>query len=322
METKSYVYKVTNKLNNKVYIGKANDPQNRWKKHLYISKYGKKEYGFYYLHAAIIKYGKDNFSFEIIEECNNENDALNKEIYWIKYYNSNNREIGYNLTNGGEGVSGRKYTDEEKKIKSDYMHLYWETHIHPCIGLHISSEHKEKISKANSGKILNNDTKIKISKANSGENNGNYNKIESSESRQNRGKKISETKKKNNLLSKIISQETINKLKLANKEKSSHKLTYDQKDKIIELYKSGKFLKRDLAKQFNVEEKTIIYVLRFWEKVKYNQSNKLTQDQKDQIIELFYIQKYSKKAIAEYIKIPINIIISTIKMYIRTHKIT
>lgn len=321
MITKSYVYKVINKINGKIYIGKANDPENRWKKHQYIAKYKKKEYGFYYFHAAIIKYGKENFLFEIIEECDSEELALNREIYWVNHYKSNNREIGYNLTNGGEGVSGRRYTEEEKIIKSNFMRIFWQTHIHPCIGTHISSDHKKKISEANIGKHLDYNTKDKISQANSGEKNGNYGNIEDLLSRQNRGKKISETKRKNKYAPRIATIETRDKLQLAAKEKRSLRLSDEQKDEIIKLYNSGNFLKRELANQFNAEENTIVYIIRYWNKIKSNKLNKLSSEQKQQIIELYYSKLYTKKEISDIIKIPINRVISTIKMHIRAHKI-
>ena len=61
----------------------------------------------------MIKYGIENFSFEVIEEC--EKEKLNdREIYWISFYNSNNKNNGYNLTNGGEhcALTNIKLTEE------------------------------------------------------------------------------------------------------------------------------------------------------------------------------------------------------------------
>jgi hypothetical protein len=53
-----------------------------------------------HLHNAIKKYGIDNFSFEIIKECNKE--LLNElEVYYINEYNSTNENIGYNVSCGG-----------------------------------------------------------------------------------------------------------------------------------------------------------------------------------------------------------------------------
>lgn len=99
-----HVYKITNIVNSKIYIGKANDPQKRLSSHLHsalysVSPYNKK----YYIHNAIKKYGWDNFTFEIIEYCMSEDEAYILEAMWIKFYDSNNRNKGYNLTAGGRG---------------------------------------------------------------------------------------------------------------------------------------------------------------------------------------------------------------------------
>ena len=96
-----YIYKITNQINQKCYIGQTiQSVQTRWTKH--INSIGtEKEYA---IHKAIKKYGINNFIFEIIEQC--DANLLNeKEIYWINYYNS--YENGYNLTRGGQG--NRKY---------------------------------------------------------------------------------------------------------------------------------------------------------------------------------------------------------------------
>ncbi len=57
------IYKITNKLNNKSYIGQSIHIEQRWQEHLYKSS------GCSLLKYALYKYGADNFSFEIIEEC-------------------------------------------------------------------------------------------------------------------------------------------------------------------------------------------------------------------------------------------------------------
>lgn len=101
------IYKITNLLNNKVYIGQSRNISERWRSHR--TKYQTQDYPLY---RAIRKYGIDNFSFEVIEEC--EIDKLNdREIYWIAYYNANNKNNGYNLTEGGSSVSPLKLTQED-----------------------------------------------------------------------------------------------------------------------------------------------------------------------------------------------------------------
>lgn len=102
------IYKITNKINSKIYIGqtRVTEPQ-RWQQHVWYA-YNCPNKDSLLLCYAIKKYGKENFQREVIEEC--DNDLLNeKEIYWINYYNSTNRKIGYNLSLGGEACS--KYSD-------------------------------------------------------------------------------------------------------------------------------------------------------------------------------------------------------------------
>lgn len=97
---KKYIYKITNLINNKIYIGQTNNPKRRWQEHKNL---GYDTNGTKLLYRAIEKYGKDNFAFEIIEgPIDNYNE---KEIYWISYYNTyvgNENSWGYNLTPGGE----------------------------------------------------------------------------------------------------------------------------------------------------------------------------------------------------------------------------
>jgi group I intron endonuclease len=84
------IYKTTNNINGKIYIGqdKNNNPS-------YYGS-GKK------LLSAIKKYGKENFTKEILEECVNEDYLNEREIFWISYYNSRDRHIGYNISEGGK----------------------------------------------------------------------------------------------------------------------------------------------------------------------------------------------------------------------------
>lgn len=95
------IYKITNKVNGKVYIGQSVNIKNRWKRHR-KTPYDPNDKSYDLpLYRAIRKYSLDNFSFEILEECNIE-ELNEKEIYWIKYYNTTNEENGYNLKEGGE----------------------------------------------------------------------------------------------------------------------------------------------------------------------------------------------------------------------------
>jgi group I intron endonuclease len=116
-----YVYKITNRVNKKVYIGKTDDVLKRWDKHVRISLRPNGR-NYHLIHRAISKYGLDNFTIETIDTSDTEQESLNKEIYWIDFYKSNvakyGKESGYNLTAGGEGISGFKHSEEARKAMS------------------------------------------------------------------------------------------------------------------------------------------------------------------------------------------------------------
>ena len=98
----AYIYKIKNKINNKVYVGQTTQPvSKRWNEHIYNAYTSETK-----IARAIRKYGIKNFEVSIIEEC----DALDlnaKETYWIKYYDSVN--TGYNIQWGGEQQSSLDY---------------------------------------------------------------------------------------------------------------------------------------------------------------------------------------------------------------------
>lgn len=101
-----YIYKITNLVNNKAYVGQTKQPiEIRWEAHIYAA-FREDDDNRYYLHRAINKYGLDKFKFEIIEEVPNTK-LDEREIYWIaQYHTYRYDELGnqsYNLTRGGKG---------------------------------------------------------------------------------------------------------------------------------------------------------------------------------------------------------------------------
>lgn len=112
------VYKITNLINGKVYIGiTSQGTQARYHKHLSDARLGST----FPIHNALRKYGEDNFKIETIEtlpQSSNYEELKEREKYWIQYYDSYNREVGYNLTLGGDGSVGYHQSEEAKeKIK-------------------------------------------------------------------------------------------------------------------------------------------------------------------------------------------------------------
>ena len=109
----SYIYKITNTLNGKIYIGQTSTTiEHRWKQHIQDSK----KYKDRPLYRAFNKYGIDVFKIETIEQCPPEK-VNERECFWITYYNS--YHYGYNATLGGEGRL--KYNYEE--IGNKYLEL-------------------------------------------------------------------------------------------------------------------------------------------------------------------------------------------------------
>jgi group I intron endonuclease len=115
-----YLYKITNNINGKIYIGAANDLKERWRKHKSIAHSDGKTIKKFAIHFAIIKYGFENFDFQEIDTANTWEEAMNKEIEFIKKFKQEGYVV-YNMTDGGEGVQGHKWTEEQKRVKSESM---------------------------------------------------------------------------------------------------------------------------------------------------------------------------------------------------------
>ena len=100
------VYKITNLINQKIYIGISKNCWKRWSDHRAKAIHSpKKEDKNKALYRAMRKYGVENFSFEIIEELPDATieELKEAEIKWISYYDSYKK--GYNETKGGDYLS-------------------------------------------------------------------------------------------------------------------------------------------------------------------------------------------------------------------------
>lgn len=116
------IYKYTNQINSKVYIGQTINEYKR----KYAHKHALNSWRSYF-HNAINKYGYDKFTYEILEEVNSDDvkelksklDTL--EQRYISIYKSNESEFGYNLTLGGSGTLGLKQSEESNLKRSETM---------------------------------------------------------------------------------------------------------------------------------------------------------------------------------------------------------
>lgn len=113
---KGFIYKITNRVNNKVYIGQTHFTiEHRFKQHI---KNFNIEHRQQPLYKAFAKYGIDNFYVEELEKV--ECDKLDeREIYWIAYYDS--FKNGYNATLGGNGQLYQWTDSQYEEIKSLYL---------------------------------------------------------------------------------------------------------------------------------------------------------------------------------------------------------
>ena len=149
MKKYNYIYKITNIINGKIYIGKhsTDDLNDGYMGSGVVLKKAKE------------KYGIDSFTKEYLAFCDTE-DKLNWfEKFYIKKYDSTNKNIGYNLTNGGEGILGFHIhmTEETKKKISESKK-----------GKHHSEEARKKMSESHKGRKLSEETRIKMSESRKG----------------------------------------------------------------------------------------------------------------------------------------------------------
>ena len=117
-EIYSSIYKVTFP-NRKHYIGLTTlPPEERWKQHKNNMKY---KYKTQYFYNAMKKHGVENLTFEVIDNASTREELCELEKIYIQLYNSyyENRK-GYNMTLGGDGISGYKPTEEEKEKKKQF----------------------------------------------------------------------------------------------------------------------------------------------------------------------------------------------------------
>lgn len=95
-----YVYKITNKINGKAYVGQTrNSVQNRWQEHCSGCNGSSRSL----IHRAIRKYGRENFIFKVIEICNSLEELNAAEEHAIEHHNTMN-PFGYNLIGTNRGV--------------------------------------------------------------------------------------------------------------------------------------------------------------------------------------------------------------------------
>ena len=184
------IYKITNLVNNKVYIGASKNVEKRWSNH---------RNGRTAIAEDLQTFGLDNFKFEVLLECP-EDMLCQWERDMICLYDSDDPEKGYNSKNDrpyslkvSESLKGRKLSGETRrklseslkgrKVSNEVRRRISEAHkgrsrseetkrkisevlkgkSSPMKGKHLSEETKRKLSEVNKGKTHSNETKRKLS---------------------------------------------------------------------------------------------------------------------------------------------------------------
>lgn len=109
------IYKITNKINGKSYIGQSNNIERRLLEHQIKGSSSRIP-----LDIAIQKYGKDNFTYEVIEQCKI-SELNEKEQYWIKFFNT--KTNGYNCSDGGNQQSVGENNGRAKLTEQDVKEI-------------------------------------------------------------------------------------------------------------------------------------------------------------------------------------------------------
>jgi len=194
------IYLLRDNTNNMIYIGQT------W---LSLKKrFGPRGLGYknsIYLYAAIQKHGHENFTYEVLDTCEDQETADLLEDNYITQYDSRNPDVGYNLKEGGsagrhsnetrekmsktmknktdklspeelankvkyivgywEGKERGPHSEEWKEENSTRMTEWHENNVHPMLGKTHSEEAKIKISEASKGHPVSEEQRKAISKA-------------------------------------------------------------------------------------------------------------------------------------------------------------
>ena len=316
------IYSIQNLINGKIYIGQTSDLDIRWNRHK--NQLRKNKHINKHLQNAWNKYGGYNFKFDIVKECSDDDDLNKLEQCYIKEYNSNNAKFGYNLTSGGEGYClnesvkkqisiskrGQGSTLSEDDVKQIKMLLY-------CL-----MDREEIASIFNiSKKVI---TQISMGKT------FDYVCSELNDSIHNLKQKLIDERNKYilSLFDNGISITEITNLTRYSQsivEKCVYKyrnVIKEKKEKYQEIYKKVFELKSQginnyqISKELNISPSTVDRYLK-GENNPYKELpfKKITENLKENIINLYFDKKKTSIEIAEVYKVSSNTILSVINNY-------
>lgn len=176
------IYKATNKINGKLYIGQTKSSLgSRIASHLYSARSGKDSLPL--LYRAIRKYGSQNFEWQIICECDDQTILDELEKKYIAEMHSTNTSIGYNIAEGGKGNNGTKGKTYEEIYGVEKALELRKKRSETLKGRERSESHRKNISSARTGIKHSEETKRKMSESRIGSLNSFYGKNHSEETK-------------------------------------------------------------------------------------------------------------------------------------------
>jgi len=266
------IYKITNTINNKAYYGQTRQPPNRrWSQHKQAAKNGRKMI----LYNAIRLYGIENFTFEVVCECETLEELNAKEIEYI----STNKSLAPNGYNAGKGGDNYEKTPEtcaklSASNKGRIISDEWRKNISIAKkGCKITEETRLKMQQAQKGRIITDETKQKLREANIGKKQSadtiakksaartgvpwSEKKRESMVGRKHTKESIEKMSKSQK--GRIFSEET--KKKMRDAKKATRKITDEQ---IKEIRENKEHLPQyKLAEKYNVSKQLISNIINF-----------------------------------------------------------
>lgn len=185
-----YIYKTTNLVNGKIYIGKhVSKTFDSWYKGSGVK-----------LYSAMKHYGESNFKVELIEECQDEETLNERERHWIATLQTQDSTIGYNLADGGKGGwshgihaiwYGRHHSEKTKQKLSESVKKSYDKY--PEL-----RELRKMWGQSNKGTHMSEETKLKISNTLKGRKTSNKQKEAARQAMNRRWKKYHKEKEKQN----------------------------------------------------------------------------------------------------------------------------
>jgi group I intron endonuclease len=151
----SYTYVIENLVESQptAYVGKANDHHKRWEQHQQYVMDKRKRFLNSHFYNALRRDGVENFRLYVVEECDSEQQAFEKECEWITYLREMNVKL-YNKSPGGYGGQIRQTSDESRRKMSISQKIKFQ-----------NLELRKRISEKMKGRVKSASTCLKLSRS-------------------------------------------------------------------------------------------------------------------------------------------------------------